>query len=52
MEYNGFNCFNYDEIINSMAKKLETYTEKFERRYLEVLSEDTDFVQKYNKTCG
>lgn len=49
MEYNGFNCFNYDEIINSMAKKLETYTEKFERRYLEVLSEDTDFVQKYNK---
>lgn len=49
MEYNGFNCFNYDEIINSMAKKLEIYTEKFERRYLEVLSEDTDFVQKYNK---
>ena len=49
MEYNGFNCFNYDEIINSMAKKLETYTEKFECRYLEVLSEDTDFVQKYNK---
>lgn len=49
MEYNGFNCFDYNKIINSMGKKLETYTEKFERRYLEILSEDTDFIQKYNQ---
>lgn len=49
MEYNGFNCFDYNKIINLMGKKLETYTEKFERRYLEILSEDTDFIQKYNQ---
>lgn len=33
----GFNCFDYDKIVNLMAQKLETYTEKFEHRYLEVL---------------
>lgn len=49
MEYKGFNCFNYGEIIKSMEQKLKTYTEKFERRYLEVLSENPDFIQKYNQ---
>ena len=49
MEYNGFKCFDYNRIVNLMGQKLETYTEKFERRYLEVLSEDTEFIQKYNQ---
>lgn len=49
MEYNGFNCFDYDKIISLMGQKLKTYTEKFEHRYLEVLSEDLDFIQKYNQ---
>lgn len=49
MEYKGFNCFNYDEIVKSMEQKLKTYTEKFERRYLEVLSENPNFIQKYNQ---
>ena len=45
----GFNCFDYDKIVNLMAQKLETYTEKFEHRYLEVLSDSSDFIQKYNQ---
>ena len=45
----GFNCFDYDKIVNLMAQKLETYTEKFEHRYLEVLSDSPDFIQKYNQ---
>lgn len=49
MEYKGFNCFDYDKIIDLMGNKLESYTEKFERRYLEVLSENPDFIQKYNQ---
>lgn len=49
MEYKGFSCFDYDKIVNLMEQKLKTYTGKFERRYLEVLSENLDFVQKYNQ---
>ncbi len=48
----GFNCFDYDKIVNLMAQKLETYTEKFEHRYLEVLSDSPDFIQKYNQIVG
>lgn len=49
MEYIGFNCFDYGKIVNLMEQKLKTYTGKFERRYLEVLSENPDFIQKYNQ---
>lgn len=49
MEYNGFNCFDYDKIVNLMGQKLKTCTEKIERRCLEVLSEDVDFIQRYNQ---
>lgn len=49
MEYKGFECFDYDKIVNFMEQKLKTYTGKFERRYLEVLSENPDFIQKYNQ---
>ena len=49
MEYKGFNCFDYGKIVNYMGQKLKTYTGKLERRYLEVLSENPDFIQKYNQ---
>ena len=49
MEYKGFNCFDYSEIVELMEQKLKLYTGEFERRYLEVLSENPDFIQKYNQ---
>lgn len=49
MEYKGFNCFDYSEIVELMEQKLKSYAGEFERRYLEVLSENPDFIQKYNQ---
>lgn len=52
LENNGFKCIDYNKIIEPMKLKLSTYTEEFERRYLEVLSDSHDFVEKYNQTAA
>lgn len=47
MEYQNFKCFEYKDFVDLMAKKIQTYDGEFERRNLEVLSDDEEFVKKY-----
>lgn len=49
MEYQGISCFDYRDFVESMEQKLKVYTEAFELRYLEVLSDNAEFVEKYNE---
>ena len=49
MEYQGISCFDYRDFVEPMEQKLKVYTEAFELRYLEVLSDNAEFVEKYNE---
>lgn len=49
MEYKGLDCFDYNKVIDFMKQKLTIFTGDFERRYLEILSDDVDFIGKYNE---
>ncbi len=49
IEFRNIKTFDYKNYIEPMKQKLMTYTEKFEIRYLEVLSDDEKFVEDYNK---
>ncbi len=49
MEYQGFRCFEYRQFVDLMIQKIQNYKEDFNQRYLEVLSDDKDFISKYNE---
>lgn len=49
MEYQGISCFDYKDFVELMEQKLKVYTEEFEPRYLEILSDNAEFVEKYNQ---
>lgn len=48
MKYAEFNDIKYDEYISLMKNNLEEYADTFEKRYLEILSDDSEFLSKYN----
>ena len=49
MEYQGISCFDYKDFVELMEQKLKVYTEEFEPCYLEILSDNAEFVEKYNQ---
>ncbi|WP_346880583.1 P-loop NTPase fold protein [Clostridium sp. UBA3061] len=48
IKYAEFDEMKYDEHISLMKSNLEEYTDTFEKRYLEILSSDSEFLNKYN----
>lgn len=49
MEYNGFDKLDYERYISFMKEILDDYSEPLEKRYIEILSDNSDFVNKYNE---
>lgn len=49
MNSKGFDFGGYNEIINLMSKKLLNCQDNFERRHLEVFSDNEYFIKKYNE---
>lgn len=49
MKYNGFDEIEYSEYVFLMREALIEWGENFERRRIEVLSDDEDFVKSYNE---
>lgn len=41
--------FIYEDYIPLMRDKLENSNDNFEKRYIEILSDNDDFIQRYNK---
>lgn len=48
MEHNNLDGIKYEEYINLMKIKLEEYNDPFEREKLEILSYDSNLLEKYN----
>lgn len=48
MKYNKLGGIEYEYYIPLMKSKLENYDATFERQYLEILSDEPDFLQRYN----
>lgn len=49
MKHNGFDEIELDEYISSMRESLIEWGETFERKNIEVLSDDVKFVKDYNE---
>ncbi|NFN03477.1 hypothetical protein FDB50_01650 [Clostridium botulinum] len=48
LEYNGFKKIDYNKYISEMKIYLEEMEGDFNKRYLEALSDDKEFLDKYN----
>lgn len=49
LEYHGFEHIEYCEYVERMVKKLETYAGILRRENFEALSDNKEFIEKYNK---
>lgn len=49
MEYNGIDCFEYDDYVNAMIDYIESYDGEIVRKDFEIISSNQEFTEEYNE---
>ena len=48
LDHHGFECIDYNKYVELMIRKLEKYEGTLRRDNFEVLSDNGEFIEKYN----